>query len=279
MIRQTSWAEKCNLKPVDRFEGEMPIRIKGSDGIPYEHVPDIKEPFKRYGLPSNHKNKKIERPSRPYASSNQAPDPTETFTYSPWECSQEERDRWKIDDRTEEEDQFITQSKVERFRLDVEVEWIFEFSIEMKEFMWLEELQRDHDVVAQVEAVRALKTIPSKVVSSHLCRVAPVLEYIFQMRNEAVLALDSCATCRCGVLGLFHLLKLFQSRYCYPPRVEPDSPWHIRPIPKPNQFHSARSEQQLSAISSFLISWSILGQHMREKSTTRDQRPRKMLHG
>ncbi|KAA1114250.1 hypothetical protein PGT21_001821 [Puccinia graminis f. sp. tritici] len=237
---QTSWAEKCNLKPVDRFEGQMSIRIQESDGIPYEHVLDIKEPFKRYELPSNHKNKKFKRSSRRYASSNQAPDltetSTETFTYPPWERSQEERDRWKVEDWTEEEDLFITQSNVEWIRLDVEVEWICEFRFEMKEFMWLEQLQRDRDVVAQLEAVRALKTLPSKVVSSHLCRVVLISEYFFRIRIEAVLALVSCATSRCGFLGLFHLLKLFQSRYCYPPQVEPDSPWHIRAIPKPNQF-------------------------------------------
>ncbi|EFP77426.2 uncharacterized protein PGTG_03382 [Puccinia graminis f. sp. tritici CRL 75-36-700-3] len=237
---QTSWAEKCNLKPVDRFEGQMSIRIQESDGIPYEHVLDIKEPFKRYELPSNHKNKKFKRSSRRYASSNQAPDltetSTETFTYPPWERSQEERDRWKVEDWTEEEDLFITQSNVEWIRLDVEVEWICEFRFEMKEFMWLEQLQRDRDVVAQLEAVRALKTLPSKVVSSHLCRVVLISEYFFRIRIEAILALVSCATSRCGFLGLFHLLKIFQSRFCYPPQVEPDSPWHIRAIPKPNQF-------------------------------------------
>ncbi|PLW33721.1 hypothetical protein PCASD_12511 [Puccinia coronata f. sp. avenae] len=87
----------------------------------------------------------------------------------------------------------------------------------MKEFMWLEQLQRDRDVVAQLEAVRALKTLPTKVVSSHLCRVVLISEYYFRIRVEAVLALVS-------------------TRYCYPPQVEPDSPWNIRAIPKPNQF-------------------------------------------
>ncbi|WAR52569.1 hypothetical protein PtB15_1B1012 [Puccinia triticina] len=240
---RTTWAEKCNMKPVDRFEGQMSIRIQECDGIPYEHVLDIKEPFKRYELPSNHKNKKFKRSSRRYASSNQAPadlaeNSTETFTYPPWERSQEERDRWKVEDWTEEEDLFITQSNVEWIRLDVEVEWICDFRFEMKEFMWLEQLQRDRDVVAQLEAVRALKTLPSKIVSSHLCRVVLIPEYCFRIRVEAVLALVSCANSRCGFLGLFHLLKLFQTRYCYPPQVEPDSPWNIRAIPKPNQFNN-----------------------------------------
>ncbi|WAR57083.1 hypothetical protein PtB15_8B128 [Puccinia triticina] len=108
-----------------------------------QHETSRSEPFKRYELPSNHKNKKFKRSSRRYASSNQAPadlakNLTETFTYPPWERSQEERDRWKVEDWTEEEGLFITQSN------------------------------RDRDVVAQLEATRAI-------------------------RVEAVLALVSCA--------------------------------------------------------------------------------------
>ncbi|KAI9604502.1 hypothetical protein KEM48_000737 [Puccinia striiformis f. sp. tritici PST-130] len=190
---KTSWAEKCNLKPVDRFEGQMSIRIQESDGIPYEHVLDIKEAFRRYELPSNHKNKNSK-------------DLLDKFSFPLWERSQEERDKWKVEDWTEEEDLIITQSNVEWYRLD---------------FMWLEQLSRDRDVVAQLEAVRALKTLPTKVVSSHLCRVVLIPEYFFRIRVEAVLALVSCAISRCGFLGLFHLLKLFQTRT----------------IPKPNQFN------------------------------------------
>ncbi|WAQ89524.1 hypothetical protein PtA15_11A213 [Puccinia triticina] len=215
----TTWAEKRNVKPVDRFEGQMSNRIQECDGIPYEHVLDIKEPFKRYELPSNHKNEKFKRSSRRYASSNQAPadlteNSSETFTYPPWERSQEERDRWKVRDWMEEEDLFITQSNVEWIHLDVEVEWICDFRFEMKEFMWLEQLQRDRNVVAQLQAVKALKTLPSKIVSSHLCRVVLIPESCFRIRVEAVLALVSCAN------------------------IEPDSPWNIRAIPKPNQFNN-----------------------------------------
>ncbi|KAI7963119.1 hypothetical protein MJO28_001213 [Puccinia striiformis f. sp. tritici] len=240
---KTSWAEKCNLKPVDRFEGQMSIRIQESDGIPYEHVLDIKEAFRRYELPSNHKNKKFKRPSRRYNNHQQqntteiSETGQEKFSFPLWERSQEERDKWKVEDWTEEEDLIITQSNVEWYRLDVELEWICEFRFEMKEFMWLEQLSRDRDVVAQLEAVRALKTLPTKVVSSHLCRVVLIPEYFFRIRVEAVLALVSCAISRCGFLGLFHLLKLFQTRYCYQPQIEPDIPWNIRTIPKPNQFN------------------------------------------
>lgn len=218
----------------------MAIRIHEPDGVPYEHVLDIKEPFKRYELPCNFKSRKLKRTSRRYTSSSATTDIIEAsvdkFTYQPWERSQEERDRWKVEDWTEEEDGLMAQSSVEWIRLDVDVEWICEFQLEMKEFMWLEQLQRDRDVVAQLEAVRALKNLPSKIVCSHLCRAVLVSEYFFRIRVEAVLALVSCATTRCGFLGLFHLLKLFQTFYCYRPQVESDTPWKIRAIPQPNEF-------------------------------------------
>ncbi|KAH9451092.1 hypothetical protein Pst134EA_017691 [Puccinia striiformis f. sp. tritici] len=63
----------------------------------------------------------------------------------------------------------------------------------MTEFMWLEQLSRDRDIVAQSEAVRALKPLPTIVISSHLCTVFLIPEYLFRIRFEAVLALVSCS--------------------------------------------------------------------------------------
>lgn len=151
----TSWEEKCNLKPLDRFEGQMSIRIHESDGIPYEHVLEIKEPLKRYELPINTKYKRTRKTSKRYVLNHQ---PTETdedvderFTYKLWDRSKDERLRWRVEDWTEEEDQLISQSVFEWIRLDVEGEWICDFDLEMKEYMWIEQLQRDKDVVAQME--------------------------------------------------------------------------------------------------------------------------------
>ncbi|MBW0488935.1 hypothetical protein O181_028650 [Austropuccinia psidii MF-1] len=234
----TTWEEKCNLKPLDRFEGPMTVRIHESDGVPYEHVLDIKEIFKRYELPSNHKNKKGRRPIRRYNITNQSGENVEVsddrLFDKPWQRFQDEPDSWKFVDWVDDEE--INQSNVEWIRLDVEAEWICEIRFEMKEYMWLEQLQKDRDVIAQLEAVKALSCLSSKVASSHLCRAALTFEYFFRIRVEAVLALVSCANSQCGFLGLFHLLKLFQTQYCFPPKQEPDSPWNIRAIPKPNQF-------------------------------------------
>ncbi|POV97767.1 hypothetical protein PSHT_14384 [Puccinia striiformis] len=198
------------------YQGQMSIQIQESDGVPYERVLDITEAFRRYELPSNHKNNKFNRPNLT-----------------------------------------ITQSNIKWYCLGVDLEWICGFEFNMTEFMWLEQLSRDRDIVAQSEAVRALKPLPTIVISSHLCTVFLIPEYLFRIRFEAVLALFDqimilsytkferfClkltiyAISRCGFLGLFLLLQLFQSSNCYQPQIKPNIPWNIGMVPKPNQFNN-----------------------------------------
>lgn len=48
--------------------------------------------------------------------------------------------------------------------------------------------------------------------------------------------MHQCATKQCNYLGLYHLLKLFQTRYCFSPREETRNPFDIRAIPQANHF-------------------------------------------
>ncbi|CAH7673331.1 expressed protein [Phakopsora pachyrhizi] len=241
------WEEKTNLKPVDRFEGQMSIRIHESDGIPYEHVLDIKDNFKKYELPSNHKNhRRLKRTSKRYLtvthSHNQeeetADDDREDdlLVGEPIWKDDRDRERWRIVDWSEEEDLMMGQSGVEWIRLDVEIEWICGFQFEMSSYMWLEQLQRERDVVAQFEAVQALRQLPSQVVSSYLCQTILSTNYFFKIRIEAILALVSCASHQYDYIGLFHLFKIFQEYYCYQPKLPSYDPFKMRMIPKPNSF-------------------------------------------
>ncbi|KAH9824294.1 hypothetical protein DFH28DRAFT_1103158 [Melampsora americana] len=236
----TSWEERCNLKPLDHFEGQMSIRIHEADGIPYEHVLDVKDHSRKYELPINTKYKRARKSIKRYTMTNPTAEAEEEaddrFTWKLWDHSKEERARWRVEDWTEDEDQMMMQSMFEWIRFDVEAEWICDFRFEMKEYMWIEQLQRDKDVVAQLEAIEALKQLPSNVVSSHLCKTVLTPEYFFRIRIEAVYGLVSCATRQCNYLGLFHLLKLFQTRYCFAPQKESADPFEIRAIPKTNHF-------------------------------------------
>ena len=73
------------------------------------------------------------------------------------------------------------------------------------------------------------------VIVSELSKAVLVTNYFFRVRIEAAKALVLNANAN-EHLGLFHLLKIYQSRYCYPPEVETMDPFQFTCIPRPNEF-------------------------------------------
>ncbi|KAL4266270.1 Transcription initiation factor TFIID subunit 2 [Pleurotus pulmonarius] len=236
-------------KPVEFFEGQMTIRIHEADGTPYEHVLDIRSPFKRYEVPFNTKYKRIRRNTKRYLARQAAAQAAAEgdaeaveamgmvdfgFGLDVWEKEQE-RDNWKVADWTEEEENAMSGATYEWIRMDADFEWIAAINFDQPDFMWVSQLQRDRDVVAQLEAVYALAKQPTAIVSSTLTKTVLVSNYFFRIRCEAALGLVSCAIRKLDFLGLFHLFKLFM-RYCY----EPDDPnqdlFAHTYVPKPNDF-------------------------------------------
>lgn len=160
--------ERTILKPNPLFDGQMTIRIHEADGTPYEHVIEIREAFKKHDLLFNTKYKRVRRNTKRFQARQAAEvaaaqgdvDAVEdlgmmdmSFAYPPWE-QPKERERWRVADWTEEDDQTMSQSTYEWCRIDAEFEWLATLSFEQPDFMWLEQLQRDRDVVAQLEARR-----------------------------------------------------------------------------------------------------------------------------
>ncbi|KAG5220967.1 Transcription initiation factor TFIID [Salix suchowensis] len=156
------------------------------------------------------------------------------FGLDVWEKEQE-RENWKVADWTEEEENAMSGATYEWIRMDADFEWIAAINFDQPDFMWVSQLQRDRDVVAQLEAVYALAKQPTAIVSSTLTKTVLVSNYFFRIRCEAALGLVSCAIRKLDFLGLFHLFKLFM-RYCY----EPDDPnqdlFAHTYVPKPNDF-------------------------------------------
>jgi transcription initiation factor TFIID subunit 2 len=146
----------------------MTIRIHEADGTPYEHVLDIRQPFKLFEVPFNTKYKRVRRNTKRYMARQAAaqaavegeeaaaPAPGELidvgFGIEVWE-SEQERDNWKISEWTEEDEQRMAGATYEWIRLDVDLEWITSISFEQPDFMWVSQLQRDRDVVAQMEVL------------------------------------------------------------------------------------------------------------------------------
>ncbi|KAJ7508635.1 hypothetical protein B0H11DRAFT_37054 [Mycena galericulata] len=237
------------LKPVPSFEGQMTVRIHEADGTPYEHVLDIRSNFKRYEVPFNTKYKRVRRNTKRYlarqaAAQAAAEGDTEAaeamgmvdmgFGLEVWE-KESERNNWKVEDWTEEDETAMSGATYEWIRMDADFEWIADLKFEQPDFMWVSQLQRDRDVVAQLEALHALAQQPTAIVSSTLTKTVLVSNYYFRIRCEAAVALVNCSIHRLKYLGLFHLFKLFL-RYCYDPENPNQDLFSHTYVPKPNDF-------------------------------------------
>ncbi|KAF9055881.1 hypothetical protein BJ165DRAFT_1336062, partial [Panaeolus papilionaceus] len=246
---ESNEVSKLLLKPVPFFEGQMTIRIHEADGTPYEHVLDIRSPFKRYEVPFNTKYKRVRRNTKRYLARQAAAQAAAEgdaeaaeamgmvdigFGLEIWEREQE-RENWKVADWTEEDESIMSGATYEWIRMDADFEWIANIKFEQPDFMWVSQLQRDRDVVAQLEAVHALAEKPTAIVSSTLTKTILVSNYYFRIRCEAAIALVNCAIRKLEFLGLFHLFKLFL-RYCYDPEDPNQDLFQHTYVPKPNDF-------------------------------------------
>ncbi|KAF8963874.1 hypothetical protein BDZ97DRAFT_1701052 [Flammula alnicola] len=246
---ENSEVQKVLMKPVPFFEGQMTIRIHEADGTPYEHVLDIRTPFKRYEVPFNTKYKRVRRNTKRYLARQAAAQAAAEgdaeaaeamgmvdmgFGLEIWEKEQE-RENWKVADWTEEDEGIMSGATYEWIRMDADFEWIANIKFEQPDFMWVSQLQRDRDVVAQLEAVTALAEKPTAIVSSTLTKTVLVSNYYFRIRCEAATALVNCAVRKLDFLGLFHLFKLFL-RYCYDPEDPNQDLFSHKYVPKPNYF-------------------------------------------
>lgn len=143
----------------------MTIRIHEADGTPYEHVLDIRSPYKRYEVPFNTKYKRVRRNTKRYLARQAAAQAAAEgdaeaaeamgmidmgFGLEIWE-NEKERENWKVADWTEEEEQAMSGATYEWIRMDADFEWIATITFEQPDFMWVSQLQRDRDVVAQLE--------------------------------------------------------------------------------------------------------------------------------
>jgi len=181
---ENSEVSRALMKPVPFFEGQMTIRIHEADGTPYEHVLDIRSPFKRYEVPFNTKYKRVRRNTKRYlarqaaaqaaaegdAEAAAAMDMVDMgFGLEIWE-KERERENWKVADWTEEDEQNMAGQTYEWIRIDADFEWIAAIAFDQKDYMWVSQLQRDRDVVAQYEVSSFSRSVVGRdpiMVSGH----------------------------------------------------------------------------------------------------------------
>ena len=72
------------------------------------------------------------------------------FELKEWE-NEARRTYWMVSDWTEEDEALMNGAAYEWIRLDADFEWISSIMFEQPDYMWVSQLQRDRDVVAQIE--------------------------------------------------------------------------------------------------------------------------------
>jgi transcription initiation factor TFIID subunit 2 len=151
------------LRPMPFFDGQMTIRIHEADGTPYEHVLDIRQPYKKFEVPFNTKYKRVRRNTKRFIARQMAaeaagnPETAEligvvdmSFGLGIWE-DDASREDWKVADWTEADEAHMATATYEWIRLDTDIEWLTKISFDQEPFMWVSQLSRDRDVIAQIE--------------------------------------------------------------------------------------------------------------------------------
>ncbi|KAJ1673164.1 hypothetical protein EV182_005769, partial [Spiromyces aspiralis] len=101
--------------------------------------------------------------------------------------------------------------------MDSDLDWACIIHFEQADFMWAAQLQKDRDVTAQLDAVKALEKQPSLAASTTLMRTIMDSRVYYRVRVDAALALTKFARPELNWIGLYHLIKIYQYRYCLSP--------------------------------------------------------------
>ncbi|KAJ2280523.1 hypothetical protein GGH14_002329 [Coemansia sp. RSA 370] len=238
------------------FAGQMTARIREADGTPYEHVLDIRrEHVGRFEVQFNTKYKRIRRSTRRFHMRQMAAAAEElninaevlglddeddsNIALFGAENAAEKRD-WRVVEWGEDDEESLASATFEWIRMDSDLEWACVMHFEQPDFMWAAQLQKDRDVVAQLDAVDALQHLPSAAAATTLMRTVMDARVFYRVRADAALALARLATPELAWIGLHHLAKIYKRRFCLPPRAGEDradaEDISAPRLPRPNNF-------------------------------------------
>eukprot|EP01018_Ginkgo_biloba_P038987 Gb_36379 [translate_table: standard] len=125
-------------------------------------------------------------------------------------------------------------------RADPEMEYLAEINMHQPVQMWINQLEKDKDVVAQLQAIATLCSFP-QVSFANVNALNNCLndsKVFWRVRIEAACALAKTAAEETDWAGLLHLIKFYKSR-----RFDPDIG-----LPRPNDFHDFSEYFVLEAI-------------------------------
>lgn len=207
------------------FTGPITIRVHEADGTPYEHVVEIREAQMRFEIPYNTKYKRLKRSRRQreknFIAAAANADPSEAENDALLYClgdvlqSEEEMRRWRIAEWAPEDEEKMSSESYEWIRVDADFEWICKMELNMAGYMYASQLQQDRDVVAQMEAVQAIRNYPpSPLISSIYLRTVMDKRYFHRIRTSAAMSMVRQATQDTDYIGFWHLRKAFEELFC-----------------------------------------------------------------
>ncbi|XP_051187507.1 transcription initiation factor TFIID subunit 2 [Lolium perenne] len=125
-------------------------------------------------------------------------------------------------------------------RVDPEMEYLAEIHFHQPIQMWINQLEKDKDVISQSQAIAVLEKLPqlSFAVINALNNFLNDTKAFWRVRVEAAYALAVTASEDTDLAGLLHLVKFYKSR-----RFDADIG-----LPRPNDFHDIPEYFVLEAI-------------------------------
>lgn len=224
--------EGTKYRPAEVFTGPMTIRIHEADGTPYEHVVDLKDGFTKLDIQYNTKYKRLKRTQR-YRNGTAHRDEVDEDGSGLIHClgdvlmGDREVEDWKLSDWGQDDEEYMFNEAFEWIRVDSDFEWICKMHVGQPDYMYASQLQQDRDVVAQYEAVTFFSSQPPNAIhSSILLRTLIDRRYFYGIRILAAFGIATCAVEQLKFLGKFHLIKAFQTMFCFPGSL----------VPKANDF-------------------------------------------
>ncbi|KAG2643363.1 hypothetical protein PVAP13_2KG296800 [Panicum virgatum] len=143
-------------------------------------------------------------------------------------------------DVSTQENRTSIESPLQWIRVDPEMEYLAEIHFHQPVQMWINQLEKDKDVISQSQAISVLEKLPqlSSAVINALNNFLNDTKAFWRVRVEAAYALAVTASEATDFAGLLHLVKFYKSH-----RFDADIG-----MPRPNDFHDIPEYFVLEAI-------------------------------
>lgn len=204
-------------KVQNAFLGPMTIRVHEADGIPYEHIVELKDSAVKLDINYNSKFRRMKKHKE---------DAAEGGTYSRFGDiiqSPAELAEWGLEDWGPIDDEELYNNAFEWLRVDTDFEWIARTHVRQPDYMYCSQLQYDRDVEAQYDAIMFFGNLdkPTLPYCTSLVRTLMDERYFYGVRVAAAEALAKIARPDNNFMSLKYLIRAYTKLFCFPDSTIP----------------------------------------------------------